>query len=108
MLAFRLFPIYNNHYKIKSVLTSLADEEVKGLYRITKKDLLRIFNRKFNVNFVENFKIEHIIFVVAKSSNREIHISYEDRRPILGNMDVVATFDDYVVVTPSGKVTVGL
>jgi len=108
LLALRLFPIYSNHYKIQSVVKSLVNEEDEGLYRISKKDLLRIFNRKLNINFAEGFKPEHLIFVIAESGSREIHVTYEDRRPILGNLDVVARFDDYVVVTPNGKVKLGL
>ena len=108
MLALRLFPIYSNHYKIKSVVYSLVDEEQEGLYRISKRDIMKIFNRKLNINFAEGFKSEHVIFVIAKSGNREIRVTYEDRRPILGNLDIVAKFDNYVVVTPTGKVKVGL
>ena len=108
MLALRLFPIYSNHYKIKNVVYSLVDEEQEGLYRISKRDLMKIFNRKLNINFAEGFKVDHLVFVIAKSGNREIHVTYEDRRPILGNLDVVAKFDNYVVVTPTGKVTIGL
>ncbi|MFT5451635.1 MAG: hypothetical protein ACI9N9_001121 [Enterobacterales bacterium] len=108
LLALRLFPIYSNHYKIQTVVKSLVNEEQEGLYRISKKDLLKIFNRKLNINFAEGFKPEHLKFVIAKSGSREIHVIYEDRRPILGNLDVVAQFDDYVVVAPNGKVKIGL
>ncbi|PCJ49535.1 MAG: hypothetical protein COA74_05090 [Gammaproteobacteria bacterium] len=106
LLSLRLFPIYSNHYKIKSVLTSLTEE--RNLFRMTKKDMLRIIDRKLNINFAKGFKPEHLIFVMAKSGNREIHITYEDRRAILGNLDVVAQFSDYIVVTPNGKAKIGL
>ena len=106
MLGLRLFPIYSNHYKIQSVVKSLTEE--RDLFRKSKKDLLSIINRRLNINFAEGFKPEHLILKLTKTGNKEIHITYEDRRPILGNLDVVAKFDDYVVVTPSGSAKIGL
>ena len=106
LLGLRLFPIYSNHFKIQGVVKSLLQED--GLYRMQKKGLLRIFNKRLNINFAEGFKPEHLSIKLLKSGSKEIRVKYEDRRPILGNLDVVAQFDDYVVVSQAGKVTLGL
>ena len=105
LLALRLFPIYSNHFKIQGVVESFVQE--KNLYRMPRKDILRIINKRLNINFAEGFKPEHLKIVLKKSGQKEIHISYEDRRPILGNLDVVAKFDDFVIVSSNGDVEVG-
>ena len=106
LLSLRLFPIYSNHFKIQGVVKSLLQE--KDLYRMQKKDLLRIITKRLNINFAEGFRSEHLSIKLTKSGSKEIRIKYEDRRPILGNLDVVAKFDDYVIVTQMGKTKLGL
>lgn len=106
LLVLRLFPIYSNHFKIQGVVESFTEEE--NLYRMQRNEILNIINRRLSINFAEGFKPEHLVIELKKTGNKEIHIRYEDRRPILGNLDVVAKFDDYVIVTPKGDVKVGL
>ena len=106
LLGLRLFPIYSNHFKIQGIVESLLEE--KNLYSMQKTELLRIINKRLNINFAEGFKSEHLSIKLTKSGSKEIRIKYEDRRPILGNLDVVAQFDDYVVVSQSGNVKLGL
>lgn len=106
LLGLRLFPIYSNHFKIQGIVESLMEED--DLYRMQKKDLLRIINKRLNINFAEGFKPEHLSITLTKSGSKEIRVKYEDRRPILGNLDVVAKFEDYVIVTQLGKTKLGL
>ena len=106
LLALRLFPIYSNHFKIQGIVESLTKEE--NLFRMPRKEILKIIDRRLNINFAEGFKREHLVMLLTKSGHKEIHITYEDRRPILGNLDVVAKFDDYIIVTPGGDAKIGL
>ena len=106
LLSLRLFPIFSNHFKIQGVVESLVQET--NLYRMPKRELLNIINKRLGINFAEGFKPEHLVTELKKTGNKEIHIRYEDRRPILGNLDIVAKFDDYVIVTPNGVVSIGL
>jgi len=106
LLALRLFPIYSNHFKIQGVVESLIEEQ--GLFRMPRKEMIKIIERRLNVNFAEGFKPEHLQIVLKKTGSKEIHIKYEDRRPILGNLDVVAKFDDYIIVSPGGNAELGL
>ncbi len=105
LLVLKLFPIYSNHYKIKNVLELLEKEQ--NIYRMQRKKILSFIRRRNDINFVEGFKQEHLVIKILRSGNKEIHITYEDRRPILGNLDVVAKFDDYFIVTPDGQVKSG-
>jgi len=105
LLVLRLFPIYSNNFKFKGIVESLGQEE--DIYRMPRKGMLRIIEKRININFAEGFKQEHLVIKLLKSGNKEIHIAYEDRRPILGNMDVVAKFDDYIIVSRDGKVKSG-
>ncbi|MCP4411438.1 MAG: DUF4845 domain-containing protein [Gammaproteobacteria bacterium] len=105
LLVLRLFPIYSNNFKIKGIVETLEEEQ--DIFRMPRKDMLRIIDKRININFAKGFKPEHLVIKQLKSGNKEIHITYEDRRPILGNMDVVAKFDNYFVVTPAGKVKSG-
>ena len=105
LLVLRLFPIYSNNYKFKGIVESLGEEQ--DIYRMPRKDMLRVIDKRININFATGFKQEHLIIKLLKSGNKEVHIAYEDRRPILGNMDVVAKFDDYIIITPAGKVKSG-
>jgi len=105
LLVLRLFPIYSNNYKIKGIVESLGEEQ--NLFRMQRKEMLRIIDKRLNINFAEGFKQEHLVVKLLQSGNKEIHITYEDRRPILGNLDVVAKFDNFIVVTPGGQVKSG-
>ena len=105
LLVLRLFPIYSNNFKMKNIVESLGNE--KDIFRMPRKDMLRLIKKRTNINYVEGFLPAHLVIKLMRTGNKEIHIRYEDRRPILGNLDVVAQFDDYFIVTPSGEVKKG-
>lgn len=106
LLTLRLFPIYSNNFKLKGILESLTEE--RNLYDMQREEILSLINKRITINMVEGFKSEHFKIVLKDNSNKEYHITYEDRRPILGNLDVVAKFDDYIVIAPNGAVRRGL
>ena len=106
LLTLKLFPIYSNNFKMKGILESLAEE--RNLYEMTRDDVLSIINKRVTVNLADGFKNEHFKIVLKDNGNKEYHITYEDRRPMLGNLDVVAKFDDYIVIAPNGALRRGL
>jgi hypothetical protein len=106
LLTLRLFPIYSNNFKIKNIVEGLSIE--KNIFRMPRNDMLKLIDKRVNINYVEGFKHEHLVIQLKKTGNKEIHIRYEDRRPILGNLDVVANFDDFFIVSPNGDVKKGV
>jgi len=106
LLTLRLFPLYYNHFKIRGVVESFTEES--GLYEMTRSRMLSIINKRLNISLAEGFKPEHLVIELKNSGKKEIHIRYEDRRQIFGKLDVIASFDDYVIVSRNGKVRLGL
>ncbi|MBT8449813.1 MAG: DUF4845 domain-containing protein [Gammaproteobacteria bacterium] len=106
LLALRLFPIYSNNFKLKGILETVSEEH--NLYELDRNEILVLIDKGITINRAEGFKKEHFEIVLKENRNKEFRIKYEDRRPILGNLDVVAKFDDYVVIAPNGALRRGL
>ena len=102
LIALRMFPIYSNYYKISGVLESLADE--RELYNLNREQILRIIDRKLQINMVSGFKHEYFKITLKDNGNKEMTIEYEDRRDMMANVDVVVSFKDTIVVTRNGGV----
>lgn len=106
LITLRLFPIYSNNFKMKGILESLIEE--RELYNMTRDEILVLVNKRIQINMADGFEPEHLVIVLKENLNKEFHIKYEDRRPMMGNLDIVAKFDDYVVIAPNGAVRRGL
>jgi len=102
LIALRMFPIYSNYYKISGVLESLADE--RELYNLNREQILRIIDRKLQINMVSGFKHEYFKITLKDNGNKEMTIEYEDRRDMMANIDVVVSFKDTILVTRNGGV----
>ena len=102
LIALRMFPIYTNHFSIQGSLSSLAEE--RDLYELRKEQVLTLLERRMHVNRVQGFKPEHLTLELKDNGNKVIRIEYEDRRPMMANVDVVVKFSDEIIVTRSGAV----
>lgn len=102
ILTLRMFPIYTNHFNIEGSLKSLAEED--NLYNMRKDQILELLERRMHINRVEVFKKEHFTIDLKNNGNKVFKIAYEDRRPIMANIDVVVSFSDEIIVTQSGTV----
>ena len=104
LIVLRMFPIYTNHFKIEDVLHSLADET--NLYNLPREELLSIIDRKLNINMASGFRHEHFTITLKENGNKVMAIKYEDRRNITGNIDVIVSFDESIIVPRNGPVIV--
>lgn len=93
MLAFRLVPVYLENYSVKSVLKSFKDEPL-----ITKQDKRKILSMvlaRLNTNGVKDIKRD-MVKIEQKPGILKIHIDYFVRKPMVGNIEVIITFDEEV------------
>ena len=91
-LGMRLMPIYMEYYSVVSAMNDVASE--RGSARLSPYDIrVKILNRLY-VSYSENVKSSHIKLI--RGEGVQLRIAYEVRRPVIGNLDVVAKFDKSV------------
>lgn len=89
-VGMKLFPMYSEFYAVKSALKGIALESGSAnLDRFKIQDLLY---RRFNIGYVESVKPEDIK-ITRVDNGWKVEISYEVRKPLISNLDVVGKFD---------------
>ena len=95
LITLRLVPAYLEFAKVTSVLESLQNEP--GITRKTKGEILNLIIKRFNVNDV--YKVDaKLVKVVKEKGVLKVSINYERREHLIGNVDVVTTFNKEVEV----------
>ena len=92
-LGMRITPIYIEYYSVVNAMNGVASE--KGSARYSPYDIrVKVLNRLY-VSFSDaNVREEHI--KIVRREGRQLRIAYEVRKPLIGNLDVVASFDRMV------------
>jgi len=91
-LGMRIAPIYLEYYSVVQALEGVAAEP--GSARYGSYDLrLRIITR-LQLSYTENVKESDI--KVTRGNGVHVRIAYQVRQPVIGNLDVIATFDKSV------------
>ena len=89
-IGMRLWPIYYNHYSVVNSMNAVASERGSANWSLTQIRV-RVYSNLF-VSGTEGFIKEKDITKV-RDNGVFIRIAYEVRRPLIGNLDVVASFD---------------
>ena len=89
-LALKLIPVYLEYFNVVSSVNSLAEDP--DIARKSKAEVLELLRRRFEINDVHRVPPEGIKFTRADGVTT-ILVQYEARVPIVGNIDVVASFD---------------
>jgi hypothetical protein len=89
----RIVPIYLEYYSVVSAMNGVAAERGSATY--SPYDIkVKILNRLY-VSYTDNNVGEENIRIVRKDGVN-VRIAYEVRKPVMGNLDVVASFDKTV------------
>lgn len=92
-LGMRIVPIYLEYYSVVSAMNGLAAE--RGSAQFSPYDIkVKILNRLY-VSYTDNNVGEENIRIVRRDGVN-VRIAYEVRKPVFGNLDVVASFDKSV------------
>ncbi|KRA20207.1 DUF4845 domain-containing protein [Lysobacter sp. Root604] len=89
-MGMKLIPMYTEYYGVKRALTSLAAEP--GIADRDPAKIEDLFFRRLYVSYADNVKHEHVK-IQRKDAGYEILVSYEVRRPLIANLDVVGRFE---------------
>lgn len=92
-LASRLFPVYSEHYTVLSATRSvLESSETAGL---SQNAIRREINQGLRINGVRDFDTGRID-IVRTDGSVAARIRYEERVPLIYNIDLMISFDDRV------------
>ena len=92
-IGMKIAPIYLEYYSVVSAMNGVAKEG--GSARLSPFDVkAKILNRLYLSYSADNVKEKNIKLV--RRNGVYLRIAYEVRKPVIGNLDVMATFDKSV------------
>lgn len=96
LIAFKVVPIYVEYFNIRRAIEGLKTDVTVSS---TAYDVRRSLERRWAIDYITAVDFSDI--KVRKHNGALIaELKYEDRRPLLYNLDVVANFDDAIQIAP--------
>ena len=89
-IAMRLVPMYSEYYAVKQALKGLEAEP--GIANRDPAKIQDLFFRRLYISYAENVKPANVE-IERIEGGWEMHVVYEVRKPLVGNLDVVGKFD---------------
>ncbi|MFW2374169.1 MAG: DUF4845 domain-containing protein [Gammaproteobacteria bacterium] len=101
VFAMRIIPVYIDFATVKSIMN---DVEKKPEFRSkSPRDILTYLRKTLSINNIYELQQQKDALKFKKTtSGLELHLHYEDRGPIIGNLDFVASFE-YQILIPRTK-----
>lgn len=88
-VGMKLFPMYQEFYAVKTSMKALANEP--GSSDPSKAS--EMFFKRMDMNYSDSVKRDNIKFDRIEGGVRMV-VSYEVRRPLVGNLDIVGNFEN--------------
>jgi hypothetical protein len=88
-VGMKVIPMYSEYYAVKKSLDGLALEP--GINNTPPDRIKALFFRRLYVNYSDNVKPEDVA-IERMEGGWKMTVSYEVRRPMIANLDVVGNF----------------
>jgi Domain of unknown function (DUF4845) len=92
VLFFKLLPPYMEYAKVKNALEGIAKQP--GTSDLEKSQIKAAFDRRFNIDSVDDIDLNKALIVEKKPGSMTIRITYERRVPLAYNVTALIEFDD--------------
>jgi hypothetical protein len=92
VLFFKLLPPYMEYAKVKTALEGIAKQP--GTSDLEKSQIKAAFDRRFNIDSVDDIDLNKALIVEKKPGSMTIRITYERRVPLAYNVTALIEFDD--------------
>ena len=94
-VGMRIVPLYLEYNAVVSTLNQL--QKKPGAAQMSPEKIKRNISNSLWVSYsANNVKREHI--KITRSNGIRVRIAYEVRRPLLGNIDLILSFDRSVIL----------
>lgn len=91
LIGLRLIPIYSDYMTIVSIAKDVQQDI--GEIGANKTKIRERLSAQFRTNNIRSVGIDSVKIDYDKQRNIVLVVKYEDRRPIIANLDVVAKFE---------------
>ena len=89
--AFKVLPHYYDYWTVKKIVESVSTDKVQRI------DSVRAFydhvDAGMQVNNIRDLESRKILAVTLDDDVFAVHLQYEQREPLIGNVDLVVKFD---------------
>ena len=92
---FKVYPMYYEHYKISATLNSIQQDPSVDV--TSRSDIWDKIQKRLFIDNVQTIKREHVK-MARKDGKTTITVSYEARTPYFGNLSLVGSFNQTVVI----------
>ncbi|MBA2591638.1 MAG: DUF4845 domain-containing protein [Gammaproteobacteria bacterium] len=101
LVVMKLFPLYNESFKVRAALEAIASQP--DIAQKTAHEIRTLVMRNFEVSDVDRFTdatIKNALSVKRDPSGRQrlVRMAYEARAPLFGNLDVVLKIDESITI----------
>lgn len=93
MVGLKVVPIYMEHYSVRQVMQSMKQEPF--ISRKPVSEIRKMILRRFDMNSIRSLNRDHIK-IYRSGGVTKIDVNYEERRAIVGNLDVIVTFSESI------------
>lgn len=102
LMAMKLFPMYSEYHNMKAAVNEYAAQPNSA--SIAPGQAWIELERRFNIAYVDSVKRENIkIERAAQGRGMQIKVSYEVRKSLLANLDVVGKFEHVADLNGTGS-----
>jgi len=89
-IGMKLFPMYQEFYAVKAAMKGVASEPNVG--NMPPAQIQTALFRRLDISYSESVKRDNVKFERI-NGGWNMRVTYEVRRPLIGNLDVVGNFD---------------
>ena len=93
MVGIKITPVYLEHFAVRKSLESLRNEPLISRKPLT--EIRKMLMRRLDMNSIRHLGKDQIHFTRSGGVTK-ITISYDERKPIVGNMALIMTFEDSI------------
>ncbi len=93
MIGIKITPVYLEHYSVKESLESLKHEPL--ISRKPVGDIRKMLFRRLEINNIRSLSKDEVT-IKRSGGVTTISVSYEERKPIIGNLSLVMSFNDSI------------
>lgn len=106
LFGMRLYPLYYESFQVSSGMKAVAS--LPDISRMNAREVQRDLERNFEVNDLNRFTDNNLgqffkVTRIKNSTERLMTMTYEDRRPLFGNLDVVLKYNKSIKIPGDTK-----